>query len=351
MLRLSLLICVCCFKFVLFSQEAKYDSIINKYANEKRFSGVVLIGTDDLIDYESSVTINNQFSYNEIKPGSTFRIASMTKVFTAAIVMKLVEEGKIELQKTIGFYFPKYLGQGKDSVTIHNLLTYSSGIDNLLEPKGILPFQKLISLDQFINTYCSGNLIYKPGSESRYGNTEYILLHKIIELTSGTTYKKCLKKYILDPLKLKQTSVAKVNSKKSDVPTYLYDDSLKKFNPEESYYPSLYFGSGFLSSSPEDVFLFSNALFDGTLLKSESQKIMLTIHPELGYTAYGLWGSTGWGNFDEPFYYRTGGILGSNCNWIRTLKSNKTIIIFSNSNSTNLYQLTEELYLEGLKEN
>jgi CubicO group peptidase (beta-lactamase class C family) len=336
---------------ILFAQNPRYDSIIYRYTKENRFSGVVFIGTNDEDPLEFSSEVFEQKLSRSLDSDSKFRIASMTKVFTAVLVMKLVEEGKIDLNKTIGTYFPSYAGAGRDSVTIHHLLTYSSGIENQLEPLGMLPYQKEIPLDKFIQTYCSGKLEIKPGTESRYGNTEYILLHKIIELTSGSSYKECLKKYILKPLKLKHTSFAKKNTSKGDVPSFLFSDSLRTFKAEEEYFPSMYFASGCLSSTAKDLFTFSQALFSGELLKNESLKTMLTIHPELGYTAYGLWGSTGWGNFDEPFYYRTGGILGSNCNWIRTLKSNKTIIIFSNSNSTNLYQLTEELYLESLKEN
>ncbi len=65
-------------------------------------------------------------------------------------------------------------------------------------------------------------------------------------------------------------------------------------------------------------------------------------------TAYGFWGSNGWGNFKEKFYYRTGGILGSTSNWINTLKTNKTIIVMSNTNATNLYEISEKLYLASL---
>lgn len=335
---------------ILFAQNVRYDSIVYRYIKENRFSGVVLISSKDLDESEFAGEVFEQQLSKEIDIDSRFRIASMTKVFTAVVLMKLVEEGKIDLNKTIGTYFPTYTGDGRDSVTIHHLLTYSSGIENQLEPLGMLPYQKEIPLDAFIQKYCSGKLVYKPGTESRYGNTEFILLHKIIELVSGTSYKNCLNKYIFKPLKLKHTEIAKKNSTKRDVPSFLFSDSLKTFNAEEEYFPSMYFASGCLSSTTRDLFTFSEALFSGELLKNETLKTMLTIHPELGYTAYGLWGSTGWGNFDEPFYYRTGGILGSNCNWIRTLKSNKTIIIFSNSNSTNLYQMTEELYLESLKE-
>ena len=60
-----------------------------------------------------------------------------------------------------------------------------------------------------------------------------------------------------------------------------------------------------------------------------------------------MWGSTGWGNFSEKFYYRTGGILGSNSNWIHTESSKLTVIVLSNNNNANLLELSEKLYLAG----
>jgi hypothetical protein len=81
------------------------------------------------------------------------------------------------------------------------------------------------------------------------------------------------------------------------------------------------------------------------LLSRASTEQLLTLHPDLGYTAYGLWGSTGWGTFSEPFYYRTGGIQGSTANWIRTMETGKTILVLSNTNATNLFELSEQLYL------
>jgi len=102
--------------------------------------------------------------------------------------MKLVEENKISLDDALGKYLPNYKGEGKDKVTLHNLLTYSSGIENKLDNLGMSPYQINISLDDFIGRYCSGNLIFEPGEKSVYGNTEYILLHKIIENVSKESY-------------------------------------------------------------------------------------------------------------------------------------------------------------------
>jgi CubicO group peptidase (beta-lactamase class C family) len=281
-----------------------------------------------------------------MKPEDKLKIASMTKVFTALLTMKLVEEGKIDLKETIGRYFPAYKGPGRDLVTIHQLLTYSSGIANLLEPQGMKPYQTRLSLDSFIDLYCSGQMVDTPGLRSNYANTEYVLLHKIIERVSGKSYEAYLNHVILKPLELTNTGVARAGKKIPRlVQAYTYNDSTRTFSRDEDYLPEMYFGAGFLYSTAQDLLTLDNAIFNNRLLKKQTTDQLLTINENIGYTAYGFWGSTGWGNFQEPFYYRTGGILGSTSNWIHAMNSRKTVIVLSNNNATNLYELSEKIYL------
>ena len=335
----------------MLAQKQQFSELLGYYNSEKYFNGAVIVATNGKIDFLGSAGIGNRQSHTVLNTKSKFRIASLTKVFTAVLVMKLVEENKINLDGTIGKYIPNYKGEGKGKVTVHNLLTYSSGIENKLDKLGMSPYQTNISLNDFIDSYCSGNLIFEPGEKSVYGNTEYMLLHKIIENVSKKSYDNYLQEVILNPLELKNTQMLKSYEITSGLlSSYFFNDSLNIFNNDAPYYPELYFGSGALYSTVEDLLKFDQALFNNKILNEQSTKTLLTVHPELGYTAYGLWGSTGWGIFKEPFYYRTGGILGSNANWIHTMNSDKTIIVLSNTNATNLYAFSEKLYLESIGE-
>jgi hypothetical protein len=102
-------------------------------------------------------------------------------------------------------------------------------------------------------------------------------------------------------------------------------------------------------STIEDLLKFDQGLFNYRLLSEEFTSKMLTVNQSLGYTAFGLWGSTGWGKINEPFFYRTGGILGSRANWIHTMDTKKTILVLSNNNINDLYKFSEELYLLSLE--
>ena len=151
-------------------------------------------------------------------------------------------------------------------------------------------------------------MVDTPGLRSSYANTEYVLLHKIIEQVSGRSYETYLDQVILKPLRLNNTGVARSGKKiRGLVQAYSYNDSTRIFTRDEDYLPEMYFGAGFLYSSAQDLLTLDDAIFNNRLLQKQTTDQLLTINETLGYTAYGFWGSTGWGNFQEPFYYRAGG--------------------------------------------
>ncbi len=337
------------FAATAFGDVSEFEKIVEKYKTEKNFSGVVLIATDGKIDFISAVGLADRESNRRISTNSKFKIASITKTFTAVLILKLYEQGKIDLDETIGKYFPEYKGIGRDKVTIRQLLTYSSGIADESEKVEMLSFKSPLTLNEYINKYCSGNLDFEPGSKSVYANTEYIILGKIIENVTGKPYAKILQKEILSPLKMKNSGMG--NSRKTvanSVKSYTQDEAKKEFNKDEPYLLENFFAAGAMYSTVEDLLKFDTAIFNAKLLKPKTTELMLTYYPELGNVAFGMWGSDGYGNFAEKFYYRPGGILGSTANWIHASATKKTIIVMSNTNATNLFEFSDKLYLESI---
>lgn len=349
MKKLSIILLVFTFAAVAFGNTSEFEKIVELHKTEKNFNGVVLVATAGKIDFIGGVGLADRQSNSKITAKSKFKIASITKTFTAVLILKLYEQGKIDLNATIGKYFPEYAGAGKDKITIHQLLTYSSGIANESEKGGMLPYKSPLTLDEFIEKYCSGNLEFEAGSKSVYANTEYIILGKIIENITGKSFEKVLQEQILSPLKLKSSGVS--GSKQSVtglVKSYTQNEANKAFEVDEPYLIENYFASGAMYSTAEDLLKFDTAIFNSKLLRPKTTEIMLKFYPELGYVASGFWGSDGYGTFAEKFYYRPGGILGSNSNWIHTIKNKKTIIVMSNTNATNLFELSEKLYLASI---
>ena len=329
-----------------YGQTKQFDEVLNYYKTEKNFNGAVLIATNGKIDYLNAMGISNRQSGTTLNSKSKFKIASISKAFTAVLILQLYEQGKIELKVPFGKYFQKYKGEAKNKATIENLLNYSSGIPNNAEKIEMKSYQLPLSIDVYIDKYCSGKLEFIPGTKSNYGNTEYIILQKIIENITKKSFVSVLQEKILRPLKMENTNM--LNSKdiiSGLTSSYTINDSTKIITADEPYFIENFFGAGAMYSTVEDLLKFDEGIFNYTVLKKETTALMIAPNKKLNDVAFGVWYANGYGTFNKPFIYRTGGILGSCSNWIHTIEDKKSIIVFNNTNGTNLYELSEQLYL------
>lgn len=308
---------------------------------------MVLVASKGKIDYLSEIGLSNQETKTKITVKSKFKIASITKTFTAILILQLYEQGKLDLNATFGTYFPNYKGEAKNQVTIKHLLTFSSGIQNSVENLWMEPYKSPLSIDLFIDRYCSGELTFTPGSKSSYSNTEYTILHKIIENVSQKSFEQLLHENILYPLEMYHTNMLISNENIEGLTnSYMIDDATNQLIPDESYFIENYFGSGAMYSTAEDLLKFNNGIFNHQLLKESTMNLVWQTDQQLeGATLGGFWYSGGYGIFNQPFMYRTGGLLGFCSNWIHSIDDQKTIIVLNNTNATNLYEFSEQLYL------
>ena len=326
-------------------QTKDFLKILTTYNAEKNFNGAAIVATNGQIDFIGGIGIANRQTATPITPQSKFKIASITKTFTAVLIMKLYEQGQLDLTATIGKYLPDYVGEAKNKTTIHNLLTYSSGIPNCEGGKDMEVYQKPRGIDDFIAKYCSGKLESEPGKQFSYNNGDYILLGRIIEKITGKTFNQYLKETILTPLKMNNTEMLfSKNIVNGLVNAYVYNDSMKIFYNEDPYFIENFYAAGAMYSTVEDLLSFDKALFSYKLLKKESVELMLKPNKQLGDVGLGFWYTDGYGDIDTPYVYRPGGILGSTTNWIHVLNNNRTIIVFSNTDATNLFELSQQLY-------
>lgn len=307
---------------------------------QKGFNGAVLIAKDGKIEYLKYTGIANRHYDIKFSEASRFHIFSVTKTFTAALIMKLYEEKKINLDATISTYYPEYKGEGRDKITIKNLLTYSSGRD-LQEMRDFLDVysNNIWGLDTFIDKYCSGKLINPPGTKFDYSNGDYILLGKIIEKVSGKSYEEMLREKILLPLKMQHTDyLHHIDIIKGMAEGYSYDDSLaQKFYSPTNYYIDNLYSAGAMYSTPEDMLLFDQAIFNHTLLKKETVDLMLTPYSNLDETALGFWVySKKFGKIETLLAERQGGGYGFHSNWVHLIDKGLTFIFLSNTDAVDL---------------
>jgi CubicO group peptidase (beta-lactamase class C family) len=204
-------------------------------------------------------------------------LGSITKQFTAALILQLVEEGKLKLDGKISDYLPRYrkdIGQG---VIIHHLLTHTSGIPSYT---GRPDFMKETSRDpfgveEFVEKYCSDDLEFEPGSRFRYNNSGYFLLGAIMEKLTGRPYEQALRERILDPLEMKNTGY--------DHPQTIlekraagYERTLDGWRNAPYLDMSIPYAAGSLYSTVEDLFLRDQGLYWVPVLSDSSRQRMFT---------------------------------------------------------------------------
>jgi CubicO group peptidase (beta-lactamase class C family) len=332
---------------ILFAQTNPFEDVVNYYSTEKNFNGVALVATSGKIDYLNGTGIANRQSGTTINSKTKFKIASITKTFTAVLILQLYEQGKLDLKATIGRYLPGYKGEAKDKATIHHLLVYSSGIPNCEGNTGIAVYQSPITTNDFIEKYCSGKLVFEPGTQFSYNNGDYILLGKIIEAITGKTFAQNIKEKILQPLSMENTGMlASKDIITGLAATYNIDDSTGAFFIDDPMYIENYYAAGAMYATAEDLLKFSNGIFGYKLLTKKTVELMLTPNPSLYNVAYGFWVSDNkFGNITTKVANRQGSIWGANTNWLQLINQNKAIIILSNTNATNLMELAEQLVL------
>jgi len=265
------------------NKESNLEEFILSY-NENcsyKYSGAVLVARGD------KVLLNKAFGYanyeNNIlnNTNTIFPIASITKSFTAIVIMHLQERDLLSVDD----YINKYIEGNNwgDKVTIHHLLSHTSGL-----PKdGLFLGQKIVSLEnniEYINKY---SLRFNPGTKYSYSNSGYQILAAIIEKVSGESYNNYLKKYIFAPLKMS-------NSKGGTDSSYEKKQAIGyQILTGEPYKLSIYnfsciTGSGNIYSNLQDLFNYDRSISNYNILSKDSIDKIFFPH---------------WGDWDNGYGY------------------------------------------------
>ncbi len=320
------------------------DAYIAEHAKAHNFHGTIVVQKGGRMVLARSYGMANLEHQRPNTDQTRYKIASITKLFTAALILQLRDQGRIELDQPIRAYLPDYAGEGAGQVSVHQLLNHTSGLPNFDQVKdaqtaidqGIPVYQTPHSSERLLAKFCSGNLAHAPGKEFDYNNCDYIVLGKIIERLHGKPYAQVLKEHILQPLKMHDTGMLK----QSDViaglaDTYFFRDDLKAPAPDLPVYPENWYAAGAIYATAEDLLKFSGALFAPTLISKESLVLMLT--PGLDDYGYGLWTySTKMDGVSYRVAKRPGQIMGAGTQLFRFLDGDITIVILSNVGNIDL---------------
>ncbi len=240
---------------------ARYDAL-------GRLSGSVLVARGEEVVWVSAhgeaVREHRVPNMSETR----FLIASMTKPITAAAVLALVADGRIELDAPLARYLPDYPREQADRVTIRQLLAHSSGIPSVgRRGDGLdeVTMRTATTLDAAIALSSSRALLFDPGTKHRYSNTGYMILAKVVETVSGMPFDRFLEERVFRPARMQAT--APLDPRKvtpSLANGYLgYEPDVVRADVE---HPTWGVGSGNLVSTTRDLHRFARALQSGAIV-------------------------------------------------------------------------------------
>jgi CubicO group peptidase (beta-lactamase class C family) len=217
----------------------------------------------------------------------------MNKMFTGMAVMQLVQAGRLSPDATVGQYLPDYPNRSvADSVTIHQLLTHTSGMGNFWEEHAKLAKEKFKTVDDYLALFISKPLLFKPGSRYAYSNSGYILLGKIIEQVSGQTWFDYVKEHIFLPAKMNDTDALELDDA---LPRVATGYTMSREHPgrwKNNIYTNVIKGgpAGGSYSTTADLFRFADAVLTYKLLSTENTALYISgkVKYDRGSYAYGM---------------------------------------------------------------
>ncbi|WP_347218557.1 serine hydrolase domain-containing protein [Chryseobacterium sp.] len=243
-----------------FSQKTKQlEKLLAAYDQAGKFNGTILVAEKGKIIFEKSYGYKNGPKKEKNTNNSLYRIFSTTKMFTATVILKLEEEGKLSINDKLSKYYPNF--PKGDSITVANLLSHTSGIPNETGS------ENTVDEETFIKFISSKPLNFSPGKQWDYSNSGYYILGYIIKKASGMNYDKAIESYILKPLQMNHTGFH-FNTVTDENKAFGYDFLTDHMSNEAFRFKTDHpFAAGAMYSTVEDLFKFNESFKSNTILK------------------------------------------------------------------------------------
>ena len=315
--------------------DARIDAMMSRYAGN-------VAGASLIVVKDGKAVVRRGFGYANLEehtkagPETNYRLASVTKQFTAASILLLKQDGKLELSDPIRKYLPE-LPASDEKITIENLLTHTSG---LVDYEDLIPSTQTAQIDDndVLRMIASqGRLYFQPGSAHRYSNGGYVLLGLIVQRVSGMDLADFMKQRIFQPLGMNHTLLYEHHrGPKPANRAYGYSLIDGKWTRTDQSVTSATRGDGGIYSNIEDFAKWDAALYTDKLLDADSRKLAFTPKDPIADpdTDYGF----GW-RLSGDTEWHSGESQGFRNVIIRWPKQHVTVVILSNRNHFKPYPL------------
>ncbi|QEC66779.1 serine hydrolase [Panacibacter ginsenosidivorans] len=303
----------------------KLEEVMSAYNKAGHFNGSVLVAVHGNILLQNGYGIKNaeEKSFND--KNTIYQIASVTKQFTATVILKLIQEKRMTLQDKLSKYYKGF--HNGDSITIEQLLTHTSGLHNFTEEDTTIA---VTDEQHFIPYLQKLKPDFAPGAKWNYSNTGYVMLGFIIQKVSGMSYWQAVRKYIFDPLQMQNSGFdfAQLSNRSKAVGYDTLNDTIQqRANITDSSVP---FGAGAIYSTVGDLYKWHKGLQDYRIIDSA---LMNKAYTACALSNYGY----GWqidSVYGRKMVSHSGAISGFGSNIARIPADDICIVLLSNKSGS-----------------
>ena len=250
--------------------------LVGSWHEAGQFDGAVLVADRGRVVWKGGVGSAVREWDIPNGPDVRYPIASLSKQFTAVLVLMEVEKGTISLDSTVSHYLPDYPKARGERIRIRHLLSHSSGLTEVPLEVYFDPRPEAEEASWVVKTHASGELQFEPGSSFAYTNADYHVLQAILERVTNRSFADLLRESIVEPLGLEETGIARRDAlidRRANDYTRLEDGGYTRTPP---YQWENWGAAGAMYSTVEDLHLWNRALVDHALLSRRMTDLMLT---------------------------------------------------------------------------
>lgn len=322
------------------------DALMSRYAGK-------VPGASLLVLKDGKPVLRKAYGYADLEagiaatPATNYRLASISKQFTATAILLLAEDGKLKLTDSVRHWLPS-LPANDQGITIHHLLSHSSG---LIDYEDLIPpgtTRQLDDGDVLRMLSAETRTYFAPGTGYRYSNSGYVLLGLIVERASGQRLPDFLRKRIFQPLHMDHTMLREPDGPQPTHRAYGYSEQNGRWVRTDQDLTSATRGDGGIYSSIDDLAKWDAALYDARLLKDASRRLAFAaqnkVTGEADVDSYGY----GWRIHGDVLWH-SGESIGFRNVIVRWPKQRVTVILLSNRNDPEPYGTALEVARPYLK--
>lgn len=316
------------------------DDFLGRFSKAGGFSGAVLVARRGEVIFERAYGEASREPSTPNRVTTRFNIASVDKIFTAALVFELIEERKLALDGKLCDYLPSYPLKAACPITIDQLLTHTSGLGDVMNPRLIQAVARFKTPQDYIDTFGKDPLSFRPGQRWAYSNFGYAVLGRIVEAIEGKPFAEVMTKRIYERANMKDSTRLAGAAYAADVAVpYAFalpdGKGLGKlaYGPERDARPFLPlpapFGCSF--TTVRDLYGFSQALMAGRLVSKKSLQLMVKTNKAapgdfVGHYGYGVMTDLIDG---VPYFGHDGGVWGVNA-VLRMTPEQDVVVVLAN---------------------